>query len=443
MANITDLLGNIGTGLSIANGVGNLVDGLFGSDGVFGHSSWYKTLKNGEAQNQVNQQMAEWNMENVTKPVFQMENQEWQRRFGEQNTEWERQWNLQNKYNSPEEQLKRYMAIGGNPADFVQGGNGAAAPAATGEVGSPTVNEAASSFANPADLARLQSNEIERKAKNAYAFNMNMQAIKQSIDNITEADFRAGELETIGVNIKLGKAKEKLTIAQRTEILEKLPMWNAEVNRLNAQTQLFQQTVKESVEKTKLIYEQYKNAQKEGEILDIQKEWLPFEKWIETEQAKAMTKKALLEAGVAGKQIGYYAELIRTEIKKQSILGLQSEGQVLQNNILYNQWIKDVDYTNKVYPKILEMIGGKAEIDLSYYPKEKQWNLIGTMMDQTFGRGIQAIGAMNQTANTLINGYAAFATKGMSEAVPEITIGTPGYNTSPVYQGGTYNPYGQ
>ena len=57
MAQMTQQYASAGANAAAAGN--NLLDSL----GInFGHSPWYNALKVGEAQNQVNQQMAQWNM---------------------------------------------------------------------------------------------------------------------------------------------------------------------------------------------------------------------------------------------------------------------------------------------------------------------------------------------------------------------------------------------
>ena len=386
-----------------------------------------------ERQAYANEKNAIWNLQNITKPVFQMEDEEWDRRF-----------NAQNEWNNVKAQLERFMAAGGNPNNFFESGQ-AATPA-----GNPSVNEAASSFAQPADLARFQANEIESKAKQAYSFLTNMQAIKQSIDNLTEFDFRAKELKAMGIQMSLNENLSKQSEAERTVMLADMYGLSTKGQNLLAQTASLQQTIKESVERSKLLieqqkiaHEQYLNTITEGDILTIQKEYLPFEKYFALESTRSQFIKNMMDAKYSYAQARWTYEAINTEVQKQALLGAQKTGQDFTNDILWFQGAQLSDEYATIWPKILAYKNNQLTVDTKLYGKEKNWGYINSVLSGTLDRGISLLQVGNQYLNTAVDAWAVSQSRGMSKALnPTITFGTPGYNT-PVYKGGTYNPYGQ
>lgn len=432
---IDDAIG-IGTA---AVGAANTLFNKYG--GLFGHSPWYQALKVGEAQNQVNQQMAQWNMENVTKPVFNMENQEWQRRFNEQNREWQRQWMMQNQYNSPEEQLKRFMATGMNPAAFLEQGGASPVAAADGAVGSPTVNEAASQMAQPADLAKIHATVIEERARNAYAFNQEMQAIKQSIDNITEADFRAKELRAMGISMSLGEANIGKTEAERWQVLADMYGWSARGKQWLSEADKNVALTQEAIKRSKVLEEEYKNKILEGDILAQESDWMQFEKFFMLEETRSRYIKNMQEAGLSYAQARLCYEKQKTEIIQQSYMGAMKTGQDIANWSAQNAWQRDVEWTNRVWSKAIDFKENELNIDLKYLPeiKEKglqqlQWGVAQQGIDATIGTGLKIVGAMNQTFSNIIDAYATFQTKGATQWKPFESLikaeSTPGYQTT-------------
>lgn len=242
-----DTLSDITGGTNAVQGVADAINSIFGEDGIFGHSSWYKTLKNGEAQNQVNQQMAQWNMENVTKPVFEMENKEFDRRFEQQNAEWERQFNLQNEYNTPAAQLQRMREAGQNPA----GSPAVTMAAANGNVGNPTVNEAASAFAQPANLfdariAEAQVKQMEANAARAIAQNrLTERDIREKEINMkTLAELNQGRVELQNCQIETEKSNQKLTRQKIKESKALIGQINAYSATLEKQLPIMDQQLK-------------------------------------------------------------------------------------------------------------------------------------------------------------------------------------------------------
>lgn len=423
----------------IANNGGNMFNSLFGKyGGTFGHSPWYTTLKVGEAQNQVNQQMANWNMENVTKPVYNMENEEWNRRFNEQNQEWQRQYNLQNEYNSPSAQLARWIAAGGNPAAFIDQGAGSAAPAAQGMIGNPSVNEAASAMAQPANLSEIRNSITNEKAANMHALNEQAQAIRQSIDNITEGDFRAGQLEALGVSVNLGKAQKELTDAQKTQILADIYGWSVKGQEIISMTKLNLEQIKEVIARSELIGEQKRVAALQGDVISEELNWLPFEKYFGLAETRSKFILNMQQAGVNAAQARLIYEQMKSEVIRQKILGKESETATINNWLLQAAWGRDVEYTNKVYPKLLEFNGEKLRIDTSLYGpsaaaglKSQNWGVYQQQIDATLGSLLKINSAANQTMNTIIDGWATFQSKGASKWRPfDIQIGSPGYNSS-------------
>lgn len=424
----------------IANQGGNILNSLFSkTGGFFGHTPWYNTLKVGEAQNQVNQQMAMWNMENVTKPVYNMENEEWNRRFNEQNQEWQRQYNLQNEYNSPSAQLARWIAAGGNPAAFIDQGAGSAAPAAQGMIGNPSVNEAASAMAQPANLSEIRNSITNEKAANMHALNEQAQAIRQSIDNITEGDFRAGQLEALGVSVNLGKSQKDLTDAQKTQILADIYGWSIKGQEIISQTKLNLEQIKEVIARSELLGEQKRVAALQGDVVSEELNWLPFEKYFGLAETRSKFILNMQQAGVNAAQARLIYEQMKSEVIRQKILGKESEAATLNNWLLQAAWGRDIEYTNKVYPKLLDFQGEKLRIDTSLYGpsaaaglKSQNWGVYQQQIDATLGSLLKINNAANQTMNTIIDGWATLQTKGASKWRPfgDIQIGSPGYNSS-------------
>lgn len=207
-----------GVGGAISGGIGGGISNLFGSvfNSLTGNDS--KSLQN--QQTAQNKDMALWNMQNITKPVFEMENKEFDRRFAQQNAEWERQFNLQNEYNSIPNQLAQMRQGGLNPAMAIDGNTFQSA--AQGAVGNPSVNEAASAMANPANV-------YEAKMTDANIRNMEMknqilerEIQEKTINNKTLAQLNAGQVELQNVTISQtiqeteeSKARTKLTYTQR------------------------------------------------------------------------------------------------------------------------------------------------------------------------------------------------------------------------------------
>lgn len=238
-------LGNAASG-ALTGGVGGLITQGIGSifGDIFGSNSQKK-------QTELNRQEALWNMENISKPVFEMENEEWNRRFSEQNQEWERQWNMQNEYNSPENQIARMREAGLNPA-MLQG-DLAAETAAQGAIGNPNVNEAASAMSNPASVFEAEMNKARIENLRMQNQLTEKEVEEKTINNRTLAELNAGRCETqwatienLAATTENTKANTKLTWTQRKKEKALIQQINEESKNIIEERKEIQQRINES-----------------------------------------------------------------------------------------------------------------------------------------------------------------------------------------------------
>lgn len=239
-------LGNAASG-ALTGGIGGLITQGIGSifGDIFGSNSQKK-------QTELNRQEALWNMENISKPVFEMENEEWNRRFSEQNQEWERQWNMQNEYNSPENQIARMREAGLNPA-MLQG-DVAAETAAQGAIGNPNVNEAASSMSSPASVFEAEMNKARIENLRMQNQLTEKEVEEKTINNRTLAELNAGRCETqwatienLAATTENTKANTKLTWTQRKKEKALIQQINEESKNIIEERELIKQKVNETI----------------------------------------------------------------------------------------------------------------------------------------------------------------------------------------------------
>lgn len=256
-------LGNAVTG-AVTGGLGGLVssgiNGLFGS--IFGSDS----ERSAAQQTEANKEQALWNYQNITKPVFQMENAEWNRRFKEQNSEWERQWNMQNEYNTPAEQMQRMREAGLNPA--LMQGNFDSEAAAPGAVGNPSVNEAASAMAQPTSVFEAQMNEARIQQMQMQNRLTAREVEEKTINNKTLAELNAGRVELQNVTItqtkaltENTKANTKLTYTQRRKEKALIKQVNEQTGNIIKQRDVMDQEINESKRRITESYYRQENLE--------------------------------------------------------------------------------------------------------------------------------------------------------------------------------------
>lgn len=220
---VKGIAGGVGDAMTggLYSAAGNAVSGLI--DKWTGNDTTSQQSKILEKQKELEQENALWNFENITKPTAEMENAEWDRRFGAQNEEWERQWNMQNKYNSPAEQIQRLREAGINPAGI----NPAqmTGTAGDGMTGNPSVNEYASTparAANAADAYQASSADrlTEAKARNMEAENRQKEAEvrKKEVETKYYGAYMEGLLKLQDAEIGLKGAESELKKGQANEV---------------------------------------------------------------------------------------------------------------------------------------------------------------------------------------------------------------------------------
>lgn len=178
-------------------------------------------------------------------------------------------WNLNNKYNSPVEQLKRAQAAGINPNDAINGMKGATSQPVTttpmsGNMASSSGSIAANLLTQDAVLDNLIQDAVGKKIQNSYAPRLNDRALKQADEDI-----------------KATAAKRGLDEANAKQILEMLPLLKnktgQEIEEIKARAFAAVEQANKAVAETDNIKKQGEIIDKQGELLDSQKAISQFE----------------------------------------------------------------------------------------------------------------------------------------------------------------------
>lgn len=325
--NIWNGVKSIGGGLADAatgglySGVGNIVGGLINKAAGQDTASQQQQLL--QQQQQMEQDNALWNFENITKPTAEMENAEWDRRFGAQNAEWERQWNMQNQYNSPAEQIQRLREAGINPAGMsaAQLSN----TAADGMTGNPSVNEYASTAAHAGNAAQAyqaaaSDRLTEAKARQMEAETRNKEAntAKTIIEKQYYGAYMSGILDLQKADIRLKGSEEKLTRAKAKEVKKNMEYMAAKIDEVYAGIDQKYSEIDKNIQQIRLMAEQERGQQ-------INNDWLESTREARTKQIYASIYKDYADAESAHAAAKYYNELAETAIKQGSLYDIEIE----------------------------------------------------------------------------------------------------------------------
>lgn len=202
MADIDKIIGDIGSGLKVANGAAGLIDGIFG--------------------------ISAKRQENAQKRLMDKQQEQWKEQQGILNDYMLEQWNRENEYNDPTNYYKRLLngadangiskagALGDMPGGNV--GVSASKNTAGGNVGTGVGSPSALGLGNPTALAGLrQRAEIEniesQTAKNYADAGLSdaKTTTEQLIWNVKQSEFDLN-------NALAGKAKEEKNVLKQEKI---------------------------------------------------------------------------------------------------------------------------------------------------------------------------------------------------------------------------------
>lgn len=243
----------------LASAAGDALGGLFkkatGTDTV----SQQKEIM--QQQQQLEQENAMWNFQNIYQPTAEMENAEWDRRFQAQNSEWERQFNMQNEYNTPAAQIQRMREAGINPAGIQAAPS--ANEAAQGMVGNPSVNEYASGGARAADAASAYQAASSDQLNIAKARQIEMEnqersrdITKKDIENQYYSAYMEGTLKLQNAEITLKGSEQSLNKARAKEVKKNMEWMSAKIEETKINMQESLQRIAESIERMNNLVEQ-------------------------------------------------------------------------------------------------------------------------------------------------------------------------------------------
>ena len=171
-------------------------------------------------------------------------------------------WNINNKYNSPAEQLKRAQAAGINPNDAINGMKGATSQPVTtspmsGNMASSSGSIAANLLTQDAVLKNLVEDAKGKEIQNSFAPIFNDISLKKAQEEI-----------------KATAAKRGLDTAQANQIEELLPLLK---NKNEVEIEEVKARIFASLELATKTAQETINLEKQGELIDSQKAISQFE----------------------------------------------------------------------------------------------------------------------------------------------------------------------
>lgn len=395
----------------IGDDIGNTIDALFGND--------QESVANRAMDKQTNEskEMAEWNMQNVTMPLFEAENAEWDRRFAKQNRQWLQQFITQNEWNRPAAQIARLREAGINPAGI----GGINNPIAQGsDVSAPYTPQAAgypAQVGNYADAMKAAASQelTEAQAKNIEqnTEKQKLETDKQEIENKYLDAYWSGNLTKQGVEIDLAKANKDLTNEQREEVKQNVKYLtqkteNARQELINMQEELAQ--TKEKIENTKastkyqeLVNKWYEKNQEEN----IKKIWSEIRKNYATEAEAYARAKMIHEQERNFMLTGDYQQMVNNILDQTQFNQIEAtNAKWLSETATFKLQSKKANWENreKIYRIAFDTEQALKEIQIAKEHVIQEQNEFGA-----FGAKIK----WNEYRNT--------------EAVPWSGAATPGY----------------
>lgn len=305
----------------LASAAGDALGGLFkkatGTDTV----SQQKAIM--QQQQQMEQENAMWNFQNIYQPTAEMENAEWDRRFQAQNSEWERQFNMQNEYNTPAAQIQRMRDAGINPAGMQAAPS--ANEAAQGMVGNPSVNEYASGGARAADAASAYQAASSDQLNIARARQIEMEnqersrdITKKDIENKYYESYMTGVLNLQNADIVLKGSERNLNRAKAKEVKANMEYAAAKTAETYTNMQKTLQDISESIARTNDLMEQTKGHR-------INNDWLEETREARTKKIFSEIYKDYATASEAHAAAKYYNEVAEEAMKRGSLLDIDIE----------------------------------------------------------------------------------------------------------------------
>ena len=298
-------------------------------------------------------------------------------------------WNMQNEYNTPEQQMQRMIEAGINPAAAAQGisGSGSTAGAVQGasngagikaDVVNPLGNlgEAIGNSVNGMMAMRQGAADLELKKEQVNALNLDNQMREKDLG------IKQNELD-ISNQTKEDRIKEVRSLADKAVADKEI----SEVQR-----DIINQTAPYLIGKTEEELKQLKNDVELGKAAIIEKNQvidnLKEQKKAITQQIKTMkAQEANYNAST-----GLMQEQAETQDKQQQILDLEKQAKEIDNRIKAQEEEK-----NRIYLENLSLLGIDPNLD-SFDRMVMHWKKIGKSDDDA----VNVMSALGATTDWLL-----------------------------------------